>query len=58
MKFLLLVRVTRLELVRHGHTPLKRACLPVPAHSRQQKRLYQTVFAVSMSDFTLFRIRK
>ena len=28
-----LVRVTRLELVRHGHTPLKRACLPIPAHS-------------------------
>ncbi len=29
-----LVRVTRLELVRRGHTPLKRACLPIPAHSR------------------------
>ena len=29
----ILVRVTRLELVRHGHTPLKRACLPIPAHS-------------------------
>ena len=26
------VRVTGLEPVRHGHTPLKRACLPVPAH--------------------------
>ena len=28
-----LVRVTGLEPVRHKHTPLKRACLPVPAHS-------------------------
>ena len=27
------VRVTGLEPVRHRHTPLKRACLPVPAHS-------------------------
>ena len=27
-----LVRMTGLEPVRHGHTPLKRACLPVPAH--------------------------
>jgi hypothetical protein len=29
-----LVRVTGLEPVRHRHTPLKRACLPVPAHSQ------------------------
>ena len=28
-----LVRVTGLEPVRQRHTPLKRACLPVPAHS-------------------------
>ena len=28
-----LVRVTGLEPVRRGHTPLKRACLPIPAHS-------------------------
>lgn len=28
-----LVRMTGLEPVRHGHTPLKRACLPVPALS-------------------------
>ena len=27
-----LVRMTGLEPVRHGHTHLKRACLPVPAH--------------------------
>ncbi len=31
-----LVRVTRLELVRQRHTPLKRACLPIPAHSHMQ----------------------
>ncbi len=29
----ILVRVTGLEPVRLGHTPLKRACLPIPAHS-------------------------
>ncbi len=29
-----LVRVTGLEPVRRGHTPLKRACLPIPAHSQ------------------------
>ena len=28
-----MVRVTGLEPVRRGHTPLKRACLPIPAHS-------------------------
>ena len=28
-----LVRVTGLEPVRQWHTPLKRACLPIPAHS-------------------------
>jgi hypothetical protein len=31
--FPVLVRETGLEPVRHGHTPLKRACLPVPALS-------------------------
>ena len=29
-----LVRVTGLEPVRYKHTPLKRACLPIPAHSQ------------------------
>ena len=29
-----MVRVTGLEPVRRGHTPLKRACLPIPAHSQ------------------------
>ena len=28
-----MVRVTGLEPVRQRHTPLKRACLPIPAHS-------------------------
>ena len=27
------VRVMGLEPIRRGHTPLKRACLPIPAHS-------------------------
>ncbi len=31
-----LVRVMGLEPIRHGHTPLKRACLPIPAHSQTQ----------------------
>ena len=31
--YIALVRVTGLEPVRRGHTPLKRACLPIPAHS-------------------------
>ena len=30
---LFMVRVTGLEPVRQRHTPLKRACLPIPAHS-------------------------
>ena len=29
-----MVRVTGLEPVRQRHTPLKRACLPIPAHSQ------------------------
>ena len=33
MRLLEVVRVTGLEPVRKKHTPLKRACLPVPAHS-------------------------
>ncbi len=31
--FGILVRVMGLEPIRRGHTPLKRACLPIPAHS-------------------------
>ena len=30
-----LVRVMGLEPIRHKHTPLKRACLPIPAHSQK-----------------------
>ncbi len=36
----LLVRVTGLEPVRRGHTPLKRACLPIPAHSQIKPMYY------------------
>ena len=40
-----MVRVTGLEPVRQRHTPLKRACLPIPAHSHMipiAELLYQT----------------
>lgn len=36
---LIMVRVTGLEPVRQRHTPLKRACLPVPAHSHNKNQL-------------------
>ena len=32
--YMCLVRETGLEPVRHRHTPLKRACLPIPALSQ------------------------
>ena len=38
-----MVRVTGLEPVRQRHTPLKRACLPIPAHSH----IELSVFVVS-----------
>ena len=44
-----LVRVTRLELVRHGHTPLKRACLPIPAHSLDFAILPQLFWFVNIN---------
>ena len=37
--FFVLVRVMGLEPIRRRHTPLKRACLPVPAHSHIQLSL-------------------
>ena len=54
-----MVRVTRLELVRHWHTPLKRACLPIPAHSHfyigaviyRAPLLYQRVSLLSIYFF-------
>ncbi len=46
----LLVRVTGLEPVRHKHTPLKRACLPVPAHSLT-KIDYNTLFCSCQEFF-------
>ena len=36
----LLVRVMGLEPIRRGHTPLKRACLPIPAHSHLRRLYY------------------
>ena len=38
------VRVTGLEPVRRRHTPLKRACLPVPAHSLDKELYYKKYY--------------
>ena len=45
-----LVRATGLEPVRHKHTPLKRACLPVPArsHFSQRQLLYHFRYTLSI----------
>ena len=46
MVFSFLVRVMGLEPIRRRHTPLKRACLPIPAHSQiflsYNKKYYNT----------------
>ena len=39
-----MVRVTGLEPVRQRHTPLKRACLPIPAHSHFEQSNYSIIF--------------
>ena len=39
-----MVRVTGLEPVRQRHTPLKRACLPIPAHSHTEQSNYSILF--------------
>ena len=44
-----LVRETRLELVRHRHTPLKRACLPVPALAHSAKVII-ALFPIKCQD--------
>ena len=41
------LRMMGLEPIRHGHTPLKRACLPVPAHSHS---LLRRVASLSATD--------
>jgi len=41
--------VTGLEPVRHEHTPLKRACLPVPAHSLTE--IYYTIILNLCQEF-------
>ena len=58
-----MVRVTGLEPVRQRHTPLKRACLPIPAHSHikflssrtQQEILYHRVVRMSTVFEKFFR---
>ena len=45
-----LVRVMGLEPIRRGHTPLKRACLPIPAHSH--KRSLRTPYYYNKVLFT------
>ena len=50
-KLLAMVRVTGLEPVRQRHTPLKRACLPIPAHSHnfsQREILYHNELRMSI----------
>ncbi len=42
-----LVRVMGLEPIRHKHTPLKRACLPIPAHSQTTCLLYSRKHCLS-----------
>ncbi len=47
-----MVRVTGLEPVRQRHTPLKRACLPIPAHSH----IELSVFIVSQLNKKYYTI--
>ena len=53
-----MVRVTGLEPVRQRHTPLKRACLPIPAHSQitqfKQHIYYITLFIICQELFNFF----
>ena len=44
-----LVRETGLEPVRHKHTPLKRACLPIPALALNKK--YYTIIFTFVNVF-------
>ena len=46
----ILVRVMGLEPIRRGHTPLKRACLPIPAHSHIV-RIFQRSIIISFLYF-------
>ena len=50
----LMVRETGLEPVRQRHTPLKRACLPIPALSRLRMTLYQMAVTLSTPNFSFF----
>ena len=60
--FPILVRVTGLEPVRQRHTPLKRACLPIPAHSQicftlclSRNVLYHYPLCLSTINFENFK---
>ena len=57
-RYAILVRAVGLEPTRHKHTPLKRACLPIPAHSHffNARVLYQTKAAVSTPKMQFFKI--
>ena len=48
------MRVMGLEPIRHKHTPLKRACLPVPAHSLTNINYYSTRFTLCQQLFSIF----
>ncbi len=43
-----MVRVPGLDPVRQRHTPLKRACLPVPAHSQIYLIIYFSAINVNI----------
>ena len=51
-----MVRVTGLEPVRHEHTPLKRACLPIPAHSHTTLTIISLIISVVNQNFKFFKI--
>ena len=57
-----MVRVTGLEPVRRRHTPLKRACLPIPAHSQiylffSNACYYSTIYSICQHFFKNFLIK-
>jgi len=58
---LTLVRVMGLEPIRRWHTPLKRACLPIPAHSHitilflSAQLLYQIRLALSTLNLKILK---
>ncbi len=54
-----MVRVTGLGPVRRGHTPSKRACLPVPAHSHISNAFLKALdYITTLVDFCQPKIEK